>query len=99
MAFANIEKAAKYYDVDLSETSWRELGVHLQRGRKAAAAKGLATKRKRGGLKAAGAAIVNASALSACSLRLGAGFALGQPKLSVSAGAVWAADCVGQGGG
>ena len=31
LAFANIEKAAKYYDVDLSETSWRELGVHPQR--------------------------------------------------------------------
>ena len=28
LAFANIEKAAKYYDVDLSETSWHELGVH-----------------------------------------------------------------------
>jgi len=26
LAFANIEKAAKYYDVDLSETSWHELG-------------------------------------------------------------------------
>src|SRR5580698_10452329 len=47
LAFANIEKAAKYYDVDLSETSWRELGVHPQRNRKEAAAKGLATKRER----------------------------------------------------
>lgn len=27
LAFANIEKAARYYDVDLSETSWRQLGV------------------------------------------------------------------------
>ncbi len=27
LAFANIEKAAKYYDVDLSETSWHDLGV------------------------------------------------------------------------
>jgi hypothetical protein len=25
LAFANIEKAADYYGVDLSETSWREL--------------------------------------------------------------------------
>ena len=50
LAFANIEKAAKYYDVDLSETSWRELGVHPQRRRKEAAAKGVATKRKRGEL-------------------------------------------------
>jgi hypothetical protein len=31
LAFANIEKAAKYYDVNLAETSWRELGVHLQK--------------------------------------------------------------------
>jgi hypothetical protein len=50
LAFANIEKAAKYYDVDLSETSWRELGVHPQRNRKEAAAKGVATKRERGEL-------------------------------------------------
>jgi Family of unknown function (DUF6582) len=55
LAFANIEKAAKYYDVDLSETSWRELGVHPQRGRKQAAAKAVATKRKRGELKEAAA--------------------------------------------
>ncbi len=51
LAFANIEKAAKYYDVDLSETSWLDLGVHPQRRRKEAAAKGVATKRKRGVLK------------------------------------------------
>jgi hypothetical protein len=51
LAFANIEKAAKHYDVELSETSWHELGVHPQRHRKEAAAKGVATKRKRGGLK------------------------------------------------
>jgi hypothetical protein len=30
LAFANIQKAARYYNVDLSETSWRELGVHPQ---------------------------------------------------------------------
>jgi hypothetical protein len=30
LAFANIKEAAKYYQVDLSETSWRELGVHPQ---------------------------------------------------------------------
>jgi hypothetical protein len=47
LAFANIEKAAKHYDVDLSETSWRDLGVHPQRNRKEAAAKGVATKHKR----------------------------------------------------
>ncbi len=27
LAFANIEKAAEFYDVNLSETSWRDLGV------------------------------------------------------------------------
>src|SRR5271156_5208262 len=45
LAFANIQKAAKHYDGDLSETSWR-LGVHPQRNRKEAAAKGIATKRE-----------------------------------------------------
>ena len=30
LAFANIEKAANYYGVDLSETSWQQLGVHPQ---------------------------------------------------------------------
>jgi hypothetical protein len=37
LAFANIEKAAKHYKVDLSETSWHDLGVHPQRNRKEAA--------------------------------------------------------------
>ena len=55
LAFANIKKAAQYYDVDLSETSWRDLGAHPQRRRKEAAAKGVATKRKRGELKEAAA--------------------------------------------
>ncbi len=50
LAFANIEKAAKYYNVELSETSWRDLGAHPQHGRKEAAAKGVATKRERGEL-------------------------------------------------
>ena len=30
LAFANIKKAAEHYGVDLSETSWQELGVHPQ---------------------------------------------------------------------
>lgn len=30
LAFANIEAAAKYYGVELSETSWHDLGVHPQ---------------------------------------------------------------------
>ncbi len=48
LAFANIEKAAEYYDVDLSETDWHELGVHPQQHRKEAAAKAAATRRERG---------------------------------------------------
>jgi hypothetical protein len=49
LAFANIEKAARYYDVDLSETNWEQLGVHPQQNREEAAAKGAATrKRERG---------------------------------------------------
>jgi hypothetical protein len=28
LAFANIKEAAKYYNVELSETSWREIGGH-----------------------------------------------------------------------
>jgi hypothetical protein len=46
LAFANIEKAAKHYNVNLSETSWHDLGVHPQRNREEAAARG-AAKRKR----------------------------------------------------
>jgi Adenylosuccinate lyase C-terminus len=30
LAFANIEKAAEYYGVNLSETDWHQLGVHPQ---------------------------------------------------------------------
>jgi hypothetical protein len=47
LAFANIEKAAQHYDVDLSETSWRDLGVHPQRSRKQSAAKGVATRKRK----------------------------------------------------
>ncbi|HEY1885316.1 MAG TPA: DUF6582 domain-containing protein [Roseiarcus sp.] len=53
LAFANIKKAAEYYDVELSETSWRDLGVHPQPHRKEAAAKAVETKRERGELKSA----------------------------------------------
>lgn len=58
LAFANIEKAAKYYDVNLSETSWHELGAHPQQHREEAAAKGVETKRERGELKEAAAKAV-----------------------------------------
>jgi len=33
LAFANIEKAAQYYDVHLSETDWHQLGVHPRENR------------------------------------------------------------------
>jgi hypothetical protein len=39
LAFANIEKAAKHYDVNLTETSWHDLGIHPQKNKKEAAAK------------------------------------------------------------
>ncbi len=36
LAFANIEEAAKYYGVMLTEASWRDLGAHPQKkGKKA----------------------------------------------------------------
>ncbi|HEY5425364.1 MAG TPA: DUF6582 domain-containing protein [Candidatus Tumulicola sp.] len=47
-AFANIEKAAKHYGVDLSETSWHDLGAHPQTNRKASAKKGAATRKRTG---------------------------------------------------
>ncbi len=40
LAFANIEKAAQYYNVNLSETSWHDLGIHPQPNRKEAALRG-----------------------------------------------------------
>jgi hypothetical protein len=46
LAFENIKKAAKHYDVDLSETSRHDLDVHPQRNRKEAAAKAAATRKR-----------------------------------------------------
>ena len=45
-AFANIKKAAKHYDVDLTETNWHELGRSPRTGR-------TASDRKRSARKAA----------------------------------------------
>jgi hypothetical protein len=59
VAFANIEKAAKHYDVDLSETNWRQLGAHPQQHRKEHAAQAVETKRERGELKEIAAKAVN----------------------------------------
>jgi hypothetical protein len=50
LAFANIEKAAAHYGVNLSETNWHQLGVRPQQNRKASAAKAVETKRRRGEL-------------------------------------------------
>jgi hypothetical protein len=47
LAFANIEKAANYYDVSLAETAWHDLGIHPQKNRKEAAAKGAVTRKRR----------------------------------------------------
>ena len=33
LAFANIKKAANYYDVNLAETSWHDLGIHAQKNK------------------------------------------------------------------
>jgi hypothetical protein len=46
-AFANIKKAAEHYGINLSETSWHDLGVHPQRNRKQAAAKAVATRQRK----------------------------------------------------
>jgi hypothetical protein len=40
LAFANIEKAANHYGVHLTETSWRDLGIHHQKNRSEAARHG-----------------------------------------------------------
>jgi hypothetical protein len=48
LAFANIEKAADYYDVDLSETDWHQLGVHPQPNREESARKGAETRKRTG---------------------------------------------------
>jgi hypothetical protein len=48
LAFSNIEKAADYYDVNLSETDWHELGVHPQAHRKESARKGAETRVRTG---------------------------------------------------
>jgi hypothetical protein len=48
LAFANIKKAAGYYEVDLSEADWKELGVHTQRNRSQHARKGAQTRKRKG---------------------------------------------------
>jgi len=53
VAFANIEKAAHYYHVDLSETNWQQLGAHPQPHRKESARKGAQTRVRTGEAKEA----------------------------------------------
>ncbi len=50
LAFANIKKAAKHYDVDVSESNWKELGSRPSTGqtksdRQRSAKKGVATRK------------------------------------------------------
>ena len=47
-ALYNIRRwGAKYYDINLGETSWHDLGVHPQKNREETAAKGAATRERR----------------------------------------------------
>lgn len=46
LAFVNIEKAAKHYGVNLSETNWHQLGIHPNPHRFEAAAKGAKTRKR-----------------------------------------------------
>lgn len=52
-AFANIKKAAAYYDVELGEGSWRDLGVHPQANRSEIARKAGAKRKRTGAAKKA----------------------------------------------
>ena len=59
LAFANIKKAAKHYDVELTEKSWHELGRQertrrTSSDRSRAAKKGAATRKKSTARKKAG---------------------------------------------
>jgi hypothetical protein len=46
LAFANIKKAAKHYRVDVSESTWRELGKPRSSRKKGPAPKSVATRKK-----------------------------------------------------
>jgi hypothetical protein len=51
LAFANIKKAAKHYNVQLSERVWHDLGAHPQAHRKGAADETVEIKREHGQIK------------------------------------------------
>ena len=48
LAFQNIKKAAKYYDIELSESSAKDVGVHPQARRKTSARKAAGTRKRTG---------------------------------------------------
>ena len=47
LAFANIQKAANYYGVNLAETSWRDLGIHPQTRSRGAGTKNAVARERR----------------------------------------------------
>jgi hypothetical protein len=47
LAFVNIEKAAKYYGINLAEKSWHDLSIRPQKSRRKAATKGAVTRERR----------------------------------------------------
>jgi hypothetical protein len=51
LAFANIKKAARHFDVELSQRLWHDLGARPQAHRKEAVAKAVETKREHGHIK------------------------------------------------
>ncbi len=53
LAFSNIKKAAKHYNVEIAESSWNDLGIHPQPHRAKSARKGAATRKRTGIAKAA----------------------------------------------
>lgn len=53
LAFANIKKAARHYEVELSEDSWQELGAHPQTNRREHARQAAATRERTGTSSAA----------------------------------------------
>jgi hypothetical protein len=48
LAFANIKKAARHYDVELSERLWHDLGAHPQAQLQRSVAKAVKTRREYG---------------------------------------------------
>jgi hypothetical protein len=47
LAFANIQKAANHYGVNIAETSWHDLVIHPHKSKKEATTRGAATRERR----------------------------------------------------